>query len=295
VLQAWSRAPLEPLPLAIAGEEEGIHDLRVAARRLRAALPILLRKPGRTRVRETVKLLRRVGDLAGSARDYDVIWPLLSRRAAQPGVPALLERLRAARAQARRDLAEGLAGLDAEGVRDVVGSAASEIPEQLFVVLARFARRRDELAADIFRRLQASRRFAPDALHRLRIRVRRLRYLAEMYWQIRGIAPSASQLKALQDALGALQDAWVLTRWLRREAALARRRGDTALSRDAAREARFWGDAAREQHRRFRESDAAERLRSAVLALGSSKRAGVHAHFAPPGSAPHRRKHARSA
>ena len=279
VLRALGRGPLDPLPLALAGHEEGVHDLRVGARRLRAALPLLARKPFRPRVRNAVALLRRLGDIAGDARDYDVMWGLLAAAPRPTGTAStpLLDRLRARRARARRLLAENLQALDLHAVQGAIGSVAAEDPELLFVVLVRLAQRRDALVRDIHTRLKRARHFRPDGLHRLRIRIRRLRYLAEMFAEIRGLRPAPGGLKVLQDALGAMQDAWVLSRWLRREAALARRRRDLVSAALFARQAERWTRLARTHHARFLTLDAQALIRGAVAGLGGRKHHGVAA------------------
>jgi triphosphatase len=278
VLRALGRGPLDPLPLALAGHEEGVHDLRVAARRLRAALPLLARRPSRPRVRNVVALLRRLGDVAGDARDYDVMWGLLAagpRSTATAGASTpLLDRLRVRRARARRLLAENLQALDLHAVQGAIGSVAAEEPEVLFVVLVRLGQRRDALARDIQARLKRARHFRPAGLHRLRIRIRRLRYLAEVFAEIRGLRPSPGGLKVLQDALGAMQDAWVLSRWLRREAALARRRRDLVSAALFARQAERWTGLARTHHARFLALDADALIRGAVAGLGGRKNHG---------------------
>jgi CHAD domain-containing protein len=271
LLRAWGRGPVDPLPLALAGREDGVHDVRVAARRLRAVLPVLLRRPERARVREVIRLLRRLGDAAAPTRDLDVIGGLLAGDASlDPGVSTLLERLCAARRTAWRGLRDTLNALDLSAVQGAIGAVAAEDPEPLFVVLARVGHLRDQLARDIAARLRAAGRFRPDALHRLRIRVRRLRYLAEMEAEIRGLPPvPATRLKEVQGALGRVQDAWVVSRWLLREASLARRRGARDLDLLARKESRRWMETAREHHRAFLSLGPAALVQDAVRALGS--------------------------
>lgn len=272
ILRSWGHGPLDPLPLAMKGREDGVHDVRVAARRLRTALPLLTRKPERARVRGVIRLLRQLGDLAGPTRDLDVIGGLL---AAHPGDDAdttlLLQRLLVQRERAWRLLRDGLDALDLSSVQGRIGGLAAEDPDVMFVVLARLARHRDELARDVQARLRRCRRFHPDSLHRLRIRIRRLRYVAEMYGEILRIHGPADQLKALQDMLGFVQDAWVVSRWLGHETALARRRGDRALEAAAHEQAARWLERAREHHRQFLAVDAESRVRAAVRVLGSER------------------------
>lgn len=272
VLRSWGRDPLEPLPLALRADEEGVHDLRVAARRFRTVLPLIVVDPRRARVRRALTFLRCLGEVAGTSRDFDVRFRLLSSSEGRGAAHrALLERLGRAREQAQRILAAGLRSLDLTRVQGTIDAVAAEEPERLFVVMVRFGQRRDDLAQDILGRLAHASRFRPDALHKLRIRVRRLRYLAEMHGEIRGLATAAPSLKSLQDILGELQDAWVLALWLGREAALARRRGESALAEYARLEKARWTGVARAHHRRFLAADARPLVLTAARALGGSR------------------------
>jgi CHAD domain-containing protein len=270
VLRSWGHGPLDPLPLALEGREDGIHDVRVAARRLRVALPLLTRKPERPRVRDGIRLLRRLGDLAGPTRDLDVIGGLLAAHPSdEPEGALLLPRLFVQRERAWHTLRNGLSRLDLSAVQGRIAGLAAEEPEPLFVVMSRLARQRDELARDIQTRLRRSWRFQPDALHRLRIRVRRLRYVAEIYGEIRRLPGPAERLKSLQDVLGEIQDAWVVRRWLRREASLAHRRRHASFEQVSRGEAERWTERARQSHRQFLAVDADAVVRAVVRTLGS--------------------------
>ena len=252
ILEPWSREPLEHIPGALKGDEEGIHDLRVSARRLRTVLPVLSDEPAGRRVRRAVAQLRRLGDMAGNARDHDVMVELLSGPETDARTASRLgERLEARRQRARAALNHDLRALDLDAVaRELNGACGRVAP--LFLALVQLGRTRDELTADIRLRLDAlGARFHGDALHRLRIRIRRLRYLAELYAAIRGTESGAAGLKELQDALGRIQDASVFASWLRYEGTLARRRGDRATADAALSEARRWMKAARRHHRAF--------------------------------------------
>ena len=60
------------LPGAKAGQEEPIHQIRVASRRLRVALPVAARKPAGRRVRRSSSACVTLTRLAGQGRDLDV-------------------------------------------------------------------------------------------------------------------------------------------------------------------------------------------------------------------------------
>jgi CHAD domain-containing protein len=91
-----------------------VHDLRVAARRLLAALgsfdPFL---PHR-RARQVRKQLRKLLEAAGAVRDRDIALDLLAATGATDE-DALLARLRVERSEAARELAARLRGLEKRG------------------------------------------------------------------------------------------------------------------------------------------------------------------------------------
>ncbi|MBM3667570.1 MAG: CHAD domain-containing protein [Actinobacteria bacterium] len=92
-------------------EIEGVHDMRVATRRLRAALevfePCLPRKPHRQALRE----VKRLADGLGERRERDVAIAALNafneqmHEPDQKGVSSLITRLREEQAEANRELA----------------------------------------------------------------------------------------------------------------------------------------------------------------------------------------------
>ncbi|MFI5184206.1 MAG: CHAD domain-containing protein, partial [Vicinamibacteria bacterium] len=109
-------------PKGLAGEEEPIHQMRVAARRLRVALPLLARKPRGRRVREALAILRDVTRAGGGSRDLDVGLALLETRLkasgiATPELANLRRRLRSARARSRGRMAEELLDLPISRLR----------------------------------------------------------------------------------------------------------------------------------------------------------------------------------
>src|SRR5262245_63162999 len=71
------RALFRQVPQGLAGQEEAIHQMRVAGRRLRVALPLLAKKPAGRRVRRALRVLRELTRAAGQSRDLGVIEGLL--------------------------------------------------------------------------------------------------------------------------------------------------------------------------------------------------------------------------
>src|SRR5512144_2623713 len=66
------REVFAPYPKALAGNAEAVHDLRVASRRLRVALPLLASDAGAKRARRAERLLRDLARAAGLCRALDV-------------------------------------------------------------------------------------------------------------------------------------------------------------------------------------------------------------------------------
>jgi CHAD domain-containing protein len=91
-------------------EIEGVHDMRVATRRLRAALEVFEPCFPRKRFRAALGEVKALADALGERRDRDVTVASLREFAAavdqadQPGLESLIARVRAEQADANRDL-----------------------------------------------------------------------------------------------------------------------------------------------------------------------------------------------
>jgi triphosphatase len=210
-------------PGARLGEDpEEVHDMRVAGRRLRAAIS-LFRDALPVRMQRLRDELKWVGGLLGEVRDLDVqleqvrAWFAdLSNedRAALAPLPAALERRRGeARARllhqldSRRfeRLTGGMSGLLRHGPlrrsRPSRTPALVAAPDLIRWRSRKFRKLGDRLGAHS----------SPEDLHALRIRGKRLRYAVEF---LAPLYPKRSErlvkrLVAVQDHLGELQDAQV--------------------------------------------------------------------------------------
>ena len=93
------------------GDIERVHDMRVATRRLRAAMEVFEPCFPRKRFRRALKQVKALADALGERRDSDVEIELLRRCADEVGaadrgaLAALVERLRAEQRQANEALA----------------------------------------------------------------------------------------------------------------------------------------------------------------------------------------------
>lgn len=277
LLRERVRGVFRRLPRALAGDEEALHDMRVAARRLRVALPILARKPEGRRVRRSLTVLKQVTRTAGASRDLDVAAALLDGREAEktPAFATLRRRLRAARTRSRGRMAEALLDLEIAELRRHLRAAVARRADGLFVVLRRLRETRTALGAEVLSLLDAlGDRYDPAPLHRLRIRVRRLRYLAELGDVFRGHStPAAEELRALQDQLGLVQDTHVMAEWFARQAAAAQARGQADLAREARSLRAFFLEASHGHHRAFLEKGPAAVIRRALAAMSGSRTA----------------------
>jgi CHAD domain-containing protein len=114
------------------GDIERVHDMRVASRRLRAALeifePCFPRKPFRAALAE----VKALADALGERRDRDVAIASLEHfeaglpAADRPGVGSLVDRLRAEQASANEALTPYVSREHVEGISERLGELVSE-------------------------------------------------------------------------------------------------------------------------------------------------------------------------
>ncbi len=135
LLRERVRAVFRHLPKGLAGDEEAIHQMRVAGRRLRVALPLLAKKPEGRRVQRALRVLRALTRTAGASRDLDVSIELLAERLRSVAPldaeqRRLRSRLRGVRAYSRTRMAEALMDLEIarlrRDLRAVLGSGAED-------------------------------------------------------------------------------------------------------------------------------------------------------------------------
>jgi CHAD domain-containing protein len=259
----------------IGQDPEGVHQARVATRRLRSDLrtfrAYLVDGP-RDDLREELGWL---GAELGRVRDLDVLDERLRRHASATldddarGVATLLQRLRSQRESARAELlspmreARYLALLDDLVERSVSPPVRAEAAKvRAIETLADVMERPWGHLARLGERLGPS---SPDTdLHEARIRVKRVRYAAEVLAPVAGKRARrfARRAEAMQGVLGEHQDAVMASAWLREQAAgttsrvaftagelaaveahakvAARARWSSAWDRLADRRLRFW-------------------------------------------------------
>ena len=266
------------LPGALAGHEEPVHQVRVAGRRLRVALPLLVRRGGKRPVARALRVLRKLTRSVGEGRDMDVVLGLFEDRLATFKSPsaeqrALLSRLRAARARSRAQVAEDVLDLDIDGLRRNLRRLLRRGAADSATVLARLRALREAEGAELLRGFShVGERYLPVALHALRRRVRRLRYAAEVEDVVRGEESRAPVLwKRLQDGIGVIHDHHVLAGWFEEQARLAEARNNTLLARAARRERRALLGLGRLLHRALLEVKPADLALRALQAMARGR------------------------
>lgn len=278
LLQDRVKRVFRELPGAVAGQEEPVHQVRVAGRRLRVSLPLLARKGQGRRVRRALKVLRQLTRAVGAGRDMDVILGLFDDRLAALKAPsaeqrALLSRLRSARARSRAQVGDSVLDLDIDGLRRDLRRLLQGGPSGSATVLARARAVREEEGAELLRGFsQVGERYRPEALHALRRRVRRLRYAAEVEDVVRGDESRAPVLwRRLQDGLGVIHDHHLLASWFEEQARATEARGDALLARAARRERSVFTGLGRLLHRALLETKPADLALRALQAMARGR------------------------
>jgi triphosphatase len=211
-------------------DPEGVHDMRVASRRLRSVLRDFMPYLQRDRkLRHSKDNLKKLADALGAVRDQDVAIMALEKLAAETpsevsaGIEQFAEARRLKRDGARSRLSEAIAD-------DSLAEFEEEFKDSLERSLKVSRRRRKNIEREsdeseslrqigrdiIAARLQELEElsaslyqpFKTGPLHRMRIAAKRLRYAIELFTQCWGeqLAPFAKEIAKLQASLGELHD-----------------------------------------------------------------------------------------
>ena len=209
------------------GDTEPLHQLRVASRRLRASIELF----SGVLYASQLKIYRRdipwIAGQAGAVRECDVTSALLKDRAAKidpalaESIAPLFEALEARRKSEHAVLYEMLAskrfrGLISKMSRPAIkkiggtrtlGTAAAQLLRLIARSSTRFGATLDRQAPAV-------------AFHKLRVRIKRLRYALEMLKPLGGKRQkrTLARLEELQETLGMYHDAVVASAWLHRYA-----------------------------------------------------------------------------
>jgi CHAD domain-containing protein len=231
-------------PAAARGDVEAIHQLRVATRRLRTSLQLFAPMLPPATAGSLAEGLSWLGRGVGGVRDLDVLALAVSARAR-----GLADETRAALGPLEHDVSARRAVALAELVRmrdtpqcrrmlGRLGQLAASRPAVRGAV--RFGDVAADLVRPMFRSVVRAGRDMHDgtpgvALHRLRVRVKRLRYACEALAPLVGddMRPVVRRLMRLQDVLGEHQDAVTQVAWLRAYAGSAQLPPATLLATGA--------------------------------------------------------------
>lgn len=212
-----------------AGERDGVHQARIASRRVREVLPILRSKASADSVRKLRRGMRRATGVLGPVRESDVTLALADERMekADASTRPLLGRVRAAleRERARRldDLVDVLTITRVDRLERLSARLVDALAEDPDVDggRARLAKRLSRRARQLTEAMdEAGVIFLADRLHDVRIAVKKLRYALELAGDTRlaRTAVQVKRLKAAQDDLGHLHDLQVMGDYIRRHA-----------------------------------------------------------------------------
>jgi CHAD domain-containing protein len=224
------------------GDPDAVHDMRVAARRLRSTLRTFRPVLDAARTEPLRGELQWLGGVLGAVRDGDVMARRLDNALAAeppelvlgPVAARIRGRLAKSTAEAREKL---IAALDSQRYVEILdaldeiaedGSAARPTDKRL-QVRARKALRRADRRMDAALRADRDRN---EKLHAARKAYKRARYAAEVLAPLAGNPARrlAKRLSALQDVLGAHQDSIVTGDLLRSYGVRAHLDGDNAFT-----------------------------------------------------------------
>ena len=197
--------------LRVGRSVEGLHQLRVAFRRLDVALGAF----GREFKQGWLEELRGRGKILSGrlapARDLDVFVEKLLEQPVAEGFDQLRRRTESVRDAAWEAVHSCVTGADFEAfVDDMAALASSELPLTRQRRLPKTAARMlDRQMAQVTRRGKAARLREEAQMHRLRIALKKLRYMAEFFAPLyakKDVRHYLKQLRGLQNLLGDLND-----------------------------------------------------------------------------------------
>lgn len=228
-------------PFARLGDPEGVHQMRVAARRIRSDLRTFQPLVDQEWLRSLTDELRWVGRVLGEVRDLDVMSARLhaTARGLEMPLEPLFRALEERRTQATQRMMGALRSTRYRMLLDrlVKASNAPKLTEAAQLPAAGIL---IPLVARPWRKLRTAARKAdgsPQSLHNARIKAKRVRYAAEAVSEVVAKPKQAQRFAArsanLQDILGEHQDAHVAVETV--EEIAVENKDDADLNRAAGR------------------------------------------------------------
>ena len=207
------------LPDAVNGDAHGVHQARVASRRLREAVPVLTAGVKGTKARKVRGKIRRLTQALGTVRELDVTIQLLDELVAnetlpRPALEAVRGRVVLERDARRAVMLKRLEHVNMPKLERRLASVGDVL------VTARAESWRDALGARLLKRSKAltaamtaaGHMYAPEQLHEVRIAAKKLRYAMELAFDagVKSASAPVRTVKRAQDTLGRLHDLQVL-------------------------------------------------------------------------------------
>ena len=212
-------------------DPEGVHDMRVASRRLRSALSDF--KPYLRRGSIPISRLKAIANSLGAVRDEDVVLAALDELRSKAdekigqGIEAIAEEHRRQRRQARSVLEHAIRASAIAGLREDFRArlrTATRFPGELAAgeganQVLTFSQVGARIIGDRLKQLSQAgdsvyRPLRTKQLHRMRILAKRLRYAVELFAPCWGdeFKKSAQEIARLQTSLGELHDCdvWIV-------------------------------------------------------------------------------------
>lgn len=198
---------------------DGIHDMRVASRRLRVALRegrVLIEPRLHSQLQEA---LTTVTEALGHARELDVMTLMMEEYVKDAYGPwklaaeHALSEIRAVRAEARHGCAEAVRAVDTPEFDALIRSAVDQLRKQKNEYLTDIGPSLARRLSDVRRRYRDWRESEEtEDLHRVRIALKKLRYALEFYIPAydKHLPKLIEEFKAAQELIGDWHDADVL-------------------------------------------------------------------------------------
>ncbi|MEX2660303.1 MAG: CHAD domain-containing protein [Vicinamibacterales bacterium] len=218
LLQTRARALRRYLPAAVAGDDRGVHQARVASRRLREAVPVLASGLKHSKSKKAGRKIRRLTRALGSVRELDVTLHLIDELAASDLSRPALQDVRLHVMEERDRLRETMLADLGEVNIDKLNRRLASVAEA--IAADRSGGWRQVLASRLLKRARrlteaidtAGQLYVPEHLHQVRIAAKKLRYGLELAADagVAGAAALVRTVKRTQTTLGRLHDLQVL-------------------------------------------------------------------------------------
>ena len=211
---------LKAMPAAQAGDEDSVHQARVASRRLREALPVLGTRADGHALDRVDKRVRRITRALGPVRELDVTLLLLAELEGRGDAPPrAIARVRDAVTEDRQKRRRRM-------LEEITPSKLNKLRKRLVRVATPEAHQKIQRSALAEANAQVAVRAAAlkgaieyaggiylaDRLHRVRVAAKKLRYAVEVQRELNRSRSTAAlnRLKTQQDLLGRMHDLEIL-------------------------------------------------------------------------------------